>query len=128
MALVDARARAIDQTHFFKELVFSDFSETRLLGDAYLFDNVAFIDNGQIFDLAAGDGIYTAVTTTPYNELVQAGSLTGLQPNSVAKDSIVDPDFKKQLLWLITSPGTFKTHPLYPTHGRRVAWWRATFG
>ena len=95
VAMVDARARAVDPAHFVKELVIADFSKEGVVGDAFVFEDVAFIDNGQGFDTKAGDGVYTAVTKSPYNDRVRVGSLTGAEPKSLGEGALIDPAFKK---------------------------------
>ena len=94
VALFDSRIKAVDSQHYIKELVFADFSGKRILGDVVNFEGMAFIDNGQRFDAKAGDGVFTAVEKTPYNDLVKAGSLSGQEAKSLLKAPIVGPTFK----------------------------------
>lgn len=95
VALFDSRIKAVDSQHYIKELVFADFSGKRILGDLVNFEGMAFVDNGQRFDAKAGDGVFTAVEKTPYNDLVKAGSLSGQEPKSLLKAPIVGPTFKR---------------------------------
>lgn len=95
VALFDSRIKAVDPQHYIKELVFADFSGKGILGELVNFEGMAFVDNGQRFDATAGDGVFTAVEKTPYNEVVKAGSLTGSQPKSLLQAPIVGPTFKR---------------------------------
>lgn len=95
VSIFDARVRAIDNEGFVKELVFADFSGGKVLGDAIIFDGLAFTDNGKFFDLKAGDGIFTAVEKTVYNGVITTESLTRRQVLSVLEAPIVDPSFQQ---------------------------------
>ena len=95
VSLFDSRIKAVDPQHYIKELVFADFSGKRILGDVVNFEGMAFVDNGQRFDAKAGDGVFTAVEKTLYDDLVKAGSLSGQEAKSLLSAPIVCPTFKR---------------------------------
>ena len=111
VALFDARIRAVESNGFVKELVFADFSEKGVLGDAVVFEGEPFTDNGKQFDAKAGDGIFTAVEKSAYNASVTAESLIGLQPKSLLEAPVVDAAFGRSAELLAYQA----THDRYPS-------------
>lgn len=61
VSLFDARVRSLLNENYVQELYFADFGETPRMPAYVNFNNEQYVDNGEGFDLKAGDGIYTSV-------------------------------------------------------------------